>query len=173
MVKWLNAVRNERDLCIPEIADKLGMTEADYANLENGDGQEIIDNKELLFKLAAALDSTPAAILSLMFNEKAERRKAESADQAEKPENWLSETADALARISYSITGNIEAAGFMLEDMSAEIERANMVLPHYYADRIRDKVETILFLIGALKGETAKLDDKIGEIEKKGLDEES
>ena len=75
MVKWLNAARHERELSIPEIADKLGMTEAEYANLEAGDGQEIIDNPELLYKLGDAFNIAPVTIFNAIFQEKAERRR--------------------------------------------------------------------------------------------------
>lgn len=170
MVKWLNAAREARGMTIPEFADKLGMIEEEYAEFEAGDGQEIIDNANLLYKIADALDASPADCFTMMFNEKAERAKAES---AEKPTNWLSETAAALQVISYNITGNTDALFFLVEDVRDELDFTKKMLPQRHNERISDEVESLLFLLGALKGEIAKLDDKIDEIEKKGMDEES
>ena len=102
-----------------------------------------------------------------MVKEKTDCRKAETENQVEKPKSWLRETVDALTSISYNLTGNADAIEFMLEDLRDEFNLAKTAIPQLFYQRYFDEIETIIFLIGALKGETIKLEDKIGEIEKK------
>ena len=107
-----------------------------------------------------------------MAKEKTDCKKAETENQVEKPKSWLRETASALTTISYNITGNADAIEFMLEDLRDEFDLAKTAIPQLFCQRYRDEIETIIFLLGALKGETAKLEDKVGEIEKKSWAEE-
>ena len=76
---------------------------------------------------------------------------------------------DAAEYASIDIDGFATVAEFLLEDITAEIERmeeANLItktLPN----RIKDEIASALFIISSIHRSTANLDKQLGEIAKK------